>query len=154
MGFEPMRGIAPPKRLAGARTRPLCDPSRLETNISEIHLRRNANVCEIRHYRAMRLGKRNFWSPSRLFPFVVVFVDDDASTFDKIFTIKRNLWPPPALVTVLAGELRYSEHRGPVNDCYSGCLWQAHQPMADNSRATAIKVTSNKQRTHKLPPAR
>ena len=28
MGFEPMRGLSPPKRLAGARTRPLCDPSK------------------------------------------------------------------------------------------------------------------------------
>ena len=27
MGFEPMRELSPPKRLAGARTRPLCDPS-------------------------------------------------------------------------------------------------------------------------------
>ena len=27
VGFEPTRGISPPKRLAGARTRPLCDPS-------------------------------------------------------------------------------------------------------------------------------
>ena len=27
MGFEPMRGISPPNRLAGGRTRPLCDPS-------------------------------------------------------------------------------------------------------------------------------
>ena len=27
MGFEPMRGFSPPNRLAGGRTRPLCDPS-------------------------------------------------------------------------------------------------------------------------------
>ena len=33
MGFEPMRGISSPKRLAGARTRPLCDPS-LNFNIN------------------------------------------------------------------------------------------------------------------------
>ncbi len=29
MGFEPMRGLSPPNRLAGGRTRPLCDPSKL-----------------------------------------------------------------------------------------------------------------------------
>ncbi len=27
MGFEPMRGVSPPNRLAGGRTKPLCDPS-------------------------------------------------------------------------------------------------------------------------------
>ncbi len=27
MGFEPMRGLSSPNRLAGGRTRPLCDPS-------------------------------------------------------------------------------------------------------------------------------
>ena len=27
MGFEPMREVSPPNRLAGGRTRPLCDPS-------------------------------------------------------------------------------------------------------------------------------
>ena len=27
MGFEPMRELTPPNRLAGGRTRPLCDPS-------------------------------------------------------------------------------------------------------------------------------
>ena len=29
MGFEPMREVSPPNRLAGGRTRPLCDPSYL-----------------------------------------------------------------------------------------------------------------------------
>ena len=31
MGFEPMREFSPPNRLAGGRTRPLCDPSCLLT---------------------------------------------------------------------------------------------------------------------------
>ena len=33
MGFEPMSPISQAKRLAGARTRPLCDPSILGLNI-------------------------------------------------------------------------------------------------------------------------
>ena len=70
MGFEPMRGISPPKRLAGARTRPLCDPSTnadiIKTNIFGASLRfvksdtiKNAEGCyrnifvEIRLYHAI-----------------------------------------------------------------------------------------------------
>ena len=33
MGFEPMSPISQAKRLAGARTRPLCDPSVLSLQI-------------------------------------------------------------------------------------------------------------------------
>ena len=34
MGFEPMREVSPPNRLAGGRTRPLCDPSYLSPIIT------------------------------------------------------------------------------------------------------------------------
>ena len=39
MGFEPMGAISHPKRLAGARTRPLCDPSGTPHYIKAIMLR-------------------------------------------------------------------------------------------------------------------
>ncbi len=39
MGFEPMSPISQAKRLAGARTRPLCDPSILGSQIYKNHRR-------------------------------------------------------------------------------------------------------------------
>ena len=53
MGFEPMRGISPPNRLAGGRTRPLCDPSKA-SNIAKIRISINRRDCEFRHYSEIR----------------------------------------------------------------------------------------------------
>ena len=48
MGFEPMRELSPPNRLAGGRTRPLCDPSCLyTTNIAEAAKGYKASDAEV-----------------------------------------------------------------------------------------------------------
>ncbi len=47
VGFEPTRGISPPKRLAGARTRPLCDPSNGMLSIYQ----RLGSRCKPKHVR-------------------------------------------------------------------------------------------------------
>ena len=90
MGFEPMKEISPLKRLAGARTRPLCDPSNLPNNIAKKHQLRNDGVCEIRHYSECEERMRFPVSRSRLFPSADVLACVDASNFDKSFTIMRN----------------------------------------------------------------
>ena len=48
-GFEPARGISPPKRLAGARTRPLCDPSNI-TKYSRANMSSQGKHCEFQYY--------------------------------------------------------------------------------------------------------
>ena len=66
MGFEPMSPLSQAKRLAGARTRPLCDPS-LDANMVS-----NGNIASNTHRgRARERGARGYqapagprWSPS------------------------------------------------------------------------------------------
>ena len=57
MGFEPMSPLSQAKRLAGARTRPLCDPS-LDANMVS-----NGNIASNTH-RGRARGTRRSGLPS------------------------------------------------------------------------------------------
>ena len=67
VGFEPTRGISPPKRLAGARTRPLCDPSNgISCQYSrDLYSRCNATTVRVFHKR-QEFGE--FIPPQRVIP--------------------------------------------------------------------------------------
>ncbi len=45
MGFEPMSPFSQTKRLAGARTRPLCDPSSAVYMLSNGYVTSNSRAC-------------------------------------------------------------------------------------------------------------
>ncbi len=45
MGFEPMNPLSQVKRLAGARTRPLCDPSLAGYMLSNGYISSNTRAC-------------------------------------------------------------------------------------------------------------
>ena len=53
MGFEPMGAISHPKRLAGARTRPLCDPSIHSTISKQPCYGKRRDGCHFQRYLLM-----------------------------------------------------------------------------------------------------